>query len=79
MRYDLTRKEVNELTGFWALLEKSVIVSGFIAVTVVGAIVYLSVTGQPIPELLGNAALIIIGFFFGAKTTDAGYRAMKGS
>lgn len=66
------------LDKFWGLLEKSVIVSGFIAVTVVGSIVYLSVTGQPIPELLGNAALIIIGFFFGAKTTDAGYRAMRG-
>lgn len=58
------------------LLERSVIVSGFIATTVIGAIVYLSVTNQPIPELLGNAALIIIGFFFGAKSTDAGYRAM---
>jgi len=62
---------------FWTLLEKSTIVSGFIAVGVTGAIIYLSVTSQPIPELLGNAALIIIGFFFGSKTTDAGYRALN--
>ena len=60
---------------FWALLEKSVIVSGFIATAVTCAIVYLAVTGQPIPELLGNAALIIIGWFFGAKSSDAGLRA----
>jgi len=62
---------------FWDLLEKSTIVSGAIALGVTGSIVYLSVTGQPIPELLGNAALIIIGFFFGSKTTDAGYRALR--
>jgi len=57
---------------FWNALEKSIIVSGFIATTVTGSIVYLSVTGQPIPELLGNAALIIIGFFFGSKAMSVG-------
>jgi len=60
---------------FWKLVEKSTIVSGTLALTVVGAVVYLSVTGQPIPELLGNATLIIIGFFFGAKSANAGYQA----
>jgi len=64
---------------FWQLLEKSVIVSGLIALGVLGSIIYLAVTGQEIPELLGNAALIIVGFFFGAKTTDAGYRALYGN
>jgi len=62
---------------FWDLLEKSTIVSGFIAVVVTTSIVYLAVTGQPIPELLGNAALIIVGFFFGSKVTDAGFRALR--
>jgi len=61
---------------FWDLLERSVIVSGFIALGVLGAVVYLSVVGQPIPDLLGNAALIIVGFFFGAKTqATASYNA----
>jgi len=60
---------------FWKLLEQSTIVSGFIAVCVIGAVVYLSVTQQPIPELLGNACLIIVGFFFGAKSANAGYQA----
>ena len=61
---------------FWTLLEKSVIVSGLIALGTIGAVVYLSVTGQPIPELLGNASLIIVGFFFGAKSANAGYQAV---
>jgi len=59
------------MQNFWVLLEKSVIVSGLIAVGVVGAIIYLACTAQPIPDLLGNSALIIIGFFFGAKTQRA--------
>ena len=66
------------MVKFWELLEKSVIVSGMIALGVLGAVIYMAVTGQEIPELLGNAALIIVGFFFGAKTTDAGYRALYG-
>jgi len=70
---------VRKLDKFWSLLEKSVIVSGLIALGVLGSIIYLAVTGQEIPELLGNAALIIVGFFFGAKTTDAGYRALYGN
>lgn len=66
------------MNNFWTLLEKSVIVSGIIALGVTGSIVYLSVTGQQIPELLGNAGLLVIGFFFGAKSTDAGYRSLYG-
>lgn len=59
---------------FWALLDKSTIISGFIAVAVVGGVVYMAITGQEIPELLGNAALIIVGFFFGSKTATSGFQ-----
>lgn len=61
---------------FWTLLEKSTIVSGAIALGVTGAVVYLAVAGLPIPDLLGNVALIIIGFFFGSKTQNAGQSAI---
>jgi len=57
---------------FWDLLEQSVIVSGFVVVAVFGTVCYLAVTGQPIPEMMGDAALIIVGFFFGAKTQAVG-------
>ena len=62
---------------FWTLLEKSTLVSGTIALGVVGAIIYLACTNQPIPDLLSNAALIIIGFFFGAKTQGMGQQAVE--
>jgi len=62
---------------FWDLLEKSTLVSGIIAVGVVAAIIYLACTGQVIPDILGNSALIIIGFFFGAKTQSTGASLAK--
>lgn len=52
---------------FWKLLEQSTIISGLIALTIVGAVVYLAVSGQPVPDLLGQALLIVISFFFGTK------------
>jgi hypothetical protein len=58
------------------MLEKSTLVSGLIALGVVGAIIYLSITGQVIPDLLGNSALIIIGFFFGSKVQNTGQSAI---
>ena len=53
------------------LLEKSVIFSGVITIGIIGAICYLAVTGRPIPETLMNAAMIIVGFFFGARSSKA--------
>jgi len=52
---------------FWKLLEQSTIISGTLALVIVGAVVYLAVTGQVIPDLLGQALLIVISFFFGTK------------
>ena len=62
---------------FWELLEKSTIVSGLVAVMVMGTICYLTATGQEVPELLGTLGLAILAFFFGAKSSDAGYRALN--
>ena len=53
------------------LLEKSVIFSGVITIGIIGAICYLAVTGRPIPETLTNAAMVIVGFFFGARSSKA--------
>lgn len=57
------------------LIEQSVVFQGILAVSVVGAVVYLSATGQAVPEQLGNLALIIVGFFFGSKATNSVSRA----
>jgi len=62
---------------FLELLRESVIVSGLIALSCVGAVVYLSVAGQPIPELLVNITMIIIGFFFGGKVQSSAERIAR--
>jgi len=62
------------MNRFWDLLEKSTLVSGLIALGITFAIIYMAIAGFPIPDLLGNSALIIIGFFFGAKTQGTANR-----
>ena len=59
------------------MLEKSTIVSGALALGIWGAVGYLACTGRPIPDILANAALIIVGFFFGAKTQGTGQAATE--
>ena len=52
---------------FWDLLQESVIVQAVITLLVVGAVIYLSVTGQEVPELLSNITGLVVGFYFGSK------------
>lgn len=62
------------MNRFWDLLQQSTIVSGLLALTVWGAIVYLAVTGQPVPDILYFGGASIIGFFFGNKSGAEGER-----
>lgn len=59
------------------LIEQSVVFQGILAVSVVGAVVYLSVCGQPVPDQLSSLAMIIVGFFFGSKSTTSAARAAR--
>jgi len=59
------------MSKFWELLEESVLVSGIIALSCIGAVVYLSITGKPIPDILVNISMAVIGFFFGGKVQQA--------
>jgi len=52
---------------FWELLEESVLVSGFIACACIVAMLYLAVRGLPIPDILSNVVMVVVGFFFGGK------------
>lgn len=49
------------------LLKQSVLVQAILALIFCGAIVYLAVVGQDIPEVLINAVMLILGFYFGSK------------
>jgi hypothetical protein len=55
------------MDNFWTLLAKSVILSGFIVVVCMGTLCFLAVTNKPIPEVLVNITLTVVGFYFGSK------------
>lgn len=60
------------MNKFWDLFEKNVVISGALALGFCGAVIYLGVTGQPIPEILAAMAGTVVGYFFGAgKAKDA--------
>ena len=50
------------------LLRESVLTQSVLTLTLACAVVYLSVTGQKIPETLISAFWVVIGFYFGNKT-----------
>lgn len=50
------------------LLERSVILQGFLTTVVVGGTVYLAVTGKPIPDLMIGGFWGVLGFWFGSKS-----------
>ena len=56
---------------FWELMEKNVLVSSLLAAGLVGAVIYLAVTGQPIPEIIAALCGTVVGYFFGAKVQQA--------
>lgn len=56
---------------FWELMEKNVLVSSLLAAGLVGAVIYLAVTGRPIPEIISALAGTVVGYFFGAKVQQA--------
>lgn len=43
------------------------IIQGTMALLSLGAIVYLAIAGQPIPDVLVGVVMAIIGFYFGTK------------
>ena len=58
---------------FWSLLKESIITQAVLTVMIWGAVVYLAVTHQAIPEILTAGGMGILGFWFGAKITAAAY------
>ena len=47
--------------------EQSSIISGVLALSIWGAIIYLAVVQVQVPEILYFGGSTVIGFFFGAK------------
>lgn len=60
-----------KMEKFWELWEKSTIVSGLIALAMVGASIYCIVAGITLPDYFQIALGVIIGFFFSDKAKKA--------
>ena len=59
-------------TRFVELLKSSVLIQGTMALVGFGAIVYLAIVGEPIPEILAALVGSMIGFYFGTKNRQQG-------
>jgi len=62
---------------FWNQFNKSTIMSGVLALIVMGSVIYLAVTGRPIPDVLAASASVIVGFFFGARSGQQAERVQQ--
>jgi len=47
--------------------ESSAVIQGAMALSCVGAIIYLAVVGREIPEVLVGIVMAVVGFYFGTK------------
>jgi len=54
-------------TRFVDLWKSSALIQGIMALGCTGAIIYLAVIGQEIPEVLVGIVMAIVGFYFGTK------------
>ena len=65
------------MAKFWQLLEDSVITQALTTLALVGAVIYLVIVGQPIPEGLFGLASLAMGFYFGSKGQLTGKQAAR--
>ena len=59
------------MTKFWELFEQSVIIQGTLALLFSSVIGYLYITAKPVPQELVALVSLILGYFFGAKNSQA--------
>jgi len=53
------------------LFKTSAIMQGLLSVAVIGAYIYMLVTGAEVPETLVVSVGLVLGFFFGSKLSLA--------
>jgi len=59
---------------FWKLLAESVLIQGALALIFAGTISYMYIIGKDVPDSLVQLLMLIIGFYFGARTQLAATR-----
>jgi|YNPNPStandDraft_1061719.scaffolds.fasta_scaffold04442_9 uncharacterized membrane protein AbrB (regulator of aidB expression) len=53
------------------LLRQSVLIQALLALLCACAIVYCVVSNLPVPDVMSNAFLLILGFYFGSKVQQS--------
>ena len=66
------------MSKFLELLEASVVLQAVLTVLIWGAVIYLVVTGQSVPDVLSSAAFVIFGYYFGDKSAKMTIKALRG-
>ena len=59
------------MESFLAYLKESTIMTATLTLISVGAVIYMSVIGQPVPELLEYFAMFFVGALAGGKVENA--------
>lgn len=59
------------------LLKENILIRGFLALSLVLAIIYMYLTGIRVPGELLNITSVVLGFYFGGKTQEAIERMSK--
>lgn len=62
---------------FWDLVRESVIMQSIVTLTLVITLCVMFATERPVPDLLAQTTLLVIGFWFGSKTQLALNRSAK--
>jgi hypothetical protein len=65
------------MTKFWELLAESVIIQAILAIGLLSGILYLYVSGREVPQILMDAFMVILGYYFGTKSQQAVIKALK--
>lgn len=58
------------MATFWNLLERSIIVQSIVTLMLVTAVVFMYVTAKEVPSDLTSLMLLVLGFWFGAKSSN---------
>jgi len=62
---------------FWELMEESVIFQGFITMSLLGIVGYLTCAGMVVPDNINSALMLVLGFYFGSKSQQAITKTVK--
>lgn len=59
------------MNEFWKLLRESVILQGFLTLSIWVSIIYMLIAGIDVPNELYTVGYTIVGFWFGTKVQSA--------